>query len=214
MPISLRCTHCGARLEAPDSTAGKTKSCPKCGEPIVIPSGAAAESAPPADGAPPAPDTPPEVSPEPAEPEDDAAEHPAEEESSDLGAYYAGQAGGASSLRWLLAFIFFVIGVGFCVFIIARSGTDGAGVLSTRPISNMKQFCAETYELYVEAGAKAKEGKKKEAIKLYQQVLECLERLPPDTAANMGLDLIRDDLETLKASPATDQPPSSPNEAK
>src|SRR5262249_4154612 len=42
MPISLSCP-CGARLNAPDTTAGKKVKCPKCGDPIAVPAAAGFE---------------------------------------------------------------------------------------------------------------------------------------------------------------------------
>ena len=36
MPIAVVCS-CGARLKAPDATAGKRVKCPKCGNPIAVP---------------------------------------------------------------------------------------------------------------------------------------------------------------------------------
>jgi hypothetical protein len=38
MPIAVVCPGCNARLNAPDAAAGKTVKCPKCKEPLVIPS--------------------------------------------------------------------------------------------------------------------------------------------------------------------------------
>jgi DNA-directed RNA polymerase subunit RPC12/RpoP len=43
MPISLTCSSCGARLNAPDSAAGKKVNCPKCSTQIKV-----GETAPPA----------------------------------------------------------------------------------------------------------------------------------------------------------------------
>lgn len=37
MPIDVKCDRCGTRLRAPDTAAGKTKRCPKCGGPLPIP---------------------------------------------------------------------------------------------------------------------------------------------------------------------------------
>ncbi len=37
MPIEVKCQGCGAKLRAPDTAAGKTKKCPKCGSALPIP---------------------------------------------------------------------------------------------------------------------------------------------------------------------------------
>ena len=37
MPISCECPSCGKRLKAPDSAAGKRALCPKCRNPVQIP---------------------------------------------------------------------------------------------------------------------------------------------------------------------------------
>jgi len=37
VPIEVRCDGCGTRLRAPDTAAGKTKKCPKCGGALPIP---------------------------------------------------------------------------------------------------------------------------------------------------------------------------------
>ena len=37
MPIAVHCPECNAKLNAPDSAAGKTVTCPKCKEAMVIP---------------------------------------------------------------------------------------------------------------------------------------------------------------------------------
>ncbi len=37
MPIEVQCKACGTRLRAPDTAAGKTKACPKCGGALPIP---------------------------------------------------------------------------------------------------------------------------------------------------------------------------------
>ncbi len=44
MPIEVRCDGCGTRLRAPETAAGKTKKCPKCGGVLAIPDPAAAEA--------------------------------------------------------------------------------------------------------------------------------------------------------------------------
>src|SRR5437763_77304 len=47
MPIPLTCS-CTARMNAPDSAAGKKVRCPKCGAALAVPGGAPAASPPPA----------------------------------------------------------------------------------------------------------------------------------------------------------------------
>lgn len=37
MPISCECPHCGKRLKAPDSAAGKRAKCPGCGKTVQLP---------------------------------------------------------------------------------------------------------------------------------------------------------------------------------
>lgn len=37
MPISVKCPHCGKRLKAPDSAAGKKAKCPGCGKAVQLP---------------------------------------------------------------------------------------------------------------------------------------------------------------------------------
>jgi predicted RNA-binding Zn-ribbon protein involved in translation (DUF1610 family) len=37
MPISFRCQHCGKKLKAPDSAAGKSSKCPGCGSIVTCP---------------------------------------------------------------------------------------------------------------------------------------------------------------------------------
>ena len=37
VPISVKCPHCGKRLKAPDSAAGKKAKCPGCGEAVQLP---------------------------------------------------------------------------------------------------------------------------------------------------------------------------------
>ena len=37
MPISVNCPHCGKRLKAPDSAAGKRAKCPGCGKAVQLP---------------------------------------------------------------------------------------------------------------------------------------------------------------------------------
>ncbi len=37
MPISVKCPHCGKRLKAPDSAAGKKAKCPGCGQSVKLP---------------------------------------------------------------------------------------------------------------------------------------------------------------------------------
>lgn len=36
MPIKFQCGHCGASIKAPDTHAGQTLPCPKCGQPVVV----------------------------------------------------------------------------------------------------------------------------------------------------------------------------------
>jgi DNA-directed RNA polymerase subunit RPC12/RpoP len=36
MPIKFQCAHCGAPIKAPDTHAGETLPCPKCGEPVLV----------------------------------------------------------------------------------------------------------------------------------------------------------------------------------
>ena len=38
MPISVACPVCAARIKAPDLAAGRRVKCPKCGEPLAVPS--------------------------------------------------------------------------------------------------------------------------------------------------------------------------------
>ena len=45
MPIKVSCT-CGAAFAAKDELAGRTVACPKCQQPLTIPSGAAAQKTP------------------------------------------------------------------------------------------------------------------------------------------------------------------------
>ena len=40
MPISVVCPTCAAKINAPDKAAGKHVKCPKCGEPLLVPSAA------------------------------------------------------------------------------------------------------------------------------------------------------------------------------
>jgi predicted RNA-binding Zn-ribbon protein involved in translation (DUF1610 family) len=37
MSISFQCTHCGKKLKAPESAAGKTSTCPTCGNKVTCP---------------------------------------------------------------------------------------------------------------------------------------------------------------------------------
>src|SRR5262245_43529494 len=37
MSISFRCTHCGKKLKAPESAAGKSSTCPGCGNSVTCP---------------------------------------------------------------------------------------------------------------------------------------------------------------------------------
>ena len=43
MSISVVCSGCNAKLNAPDGAAGKKVKCPKCQNPIAIPAAKAAE---------------------------------------------------------------------------------------------------------------------------------------------------------------------------
>ncbi|HEX5271665.1 MAG TPA: hypothetical protein VFW33_14305, partial [Gemmataceae bacterium] len=43
MSIDVKCPRCGAELDAPDRAAGKTVTCPDCGDRIPVPSPSQAE---------------------------------------------------------------------------------------------------------------------------------------------------------------------------
>ncbi|HEX4613755.1 MAG TPA: hypothetical protein VH092_36575, partial [Urbifossiella sp.] len=70
MPIAVVCPGCSARLNTPDTAAGKTLKCPKCQTPVPVPA-----PKPPAAGAGGAP-VPPKKAGRPAGPERDAADRP------------------------------------------------------------------------------------------------------------------------------------------
>jgi DNA-directed RNA polymerase subunit RPC12/RpoP len=36
MPFKFQCAHCGAPIKAPDTHAGQTLPCPKCGQPVLV----------------------------------------------------------------------------------------------------------------------------------------------------------------------------------
>jgi len=201
MPIRLQCENCGAELEAPDSAAGKTRPCPNCGEPVVVP-------AQPAAAAPPSAEQPAEATVQPTETEADAQQQPPDEQGDGLGKFYGAEGTGASPLRWVLALIFFVIGVVFCVFIIARSGGDGGGIIPPVRVGDIEGFTAETREIYMSALTAAREGRTTDAGKLYRKVLDRLERLPPATATAFGIENIREEYEALKTGGAQQQPQS------
>ena len=37
MTVQIQCSDCGAKLRVPDSAAGKSVKCPKCGAPVGRP---------------------------------------------------------------------------------------------------------------------------------------------------------------------------------
>jgi|GEM_PF-4284957 len=201
MPIRLQCENCGAELEAPDSAAGKTRPCPNCGEPIVVPAQPDAASSPPVEQ--PAEAPPPTA--EPDVPEADAQQQPQDEQGDGLGKFYGGDTG-TSPLRWILALIFFVIGAVFCVFIIARSGGEHGGIIPPVRLGNIEKFTEKTHELYTKALTATREGETKQAIRLYRKVLDRLERLPTATATTFGIEQVREEYEALKAGGAQQQP--------
>jgi DNA-directed RNA polymerase subunit RPC12/RpoP len=45
MPISVLCASCNAKLQAPESAAGRNVKCPKCGKAVLVPDGRAAAPA-------------------------------------------------------------------------------------------------------------------------------------------------------------------------
>ncbi len=61
MPIALQCSGCSAKMNAPDTAAGKKVKCPKCGATLVVPGAtkAAPPAASPAKAPAPAPKAPP-----------------------------------------------------------------------------------------------------------------------------------------------------------
>lgn len=71
MPIKFHCSHCQAPIKAPDTHAGQTLPCPKCGQPVLVAPEAPAPPAPAAPAPPPSPPSPPEPvlpsAPEPVE---------------------------------------------------------------------------------------------------------------------------------------------------
>src|SRR5690606_4741108 len=46
MPIKFHCGHCGAPIKAPDTHAGQTLPCPKCGSPVLVMADVVAPPAP------------------------------------------------------------------------------------------------------------------------------------------------------------------------
>jgi len=74
MTMTVSCPTCGARLKAPEDSAGKTVKCPKCGAGMVIP--AAAPPPPPVVTARPRP------APEPEDDQDDEPPRPSRRRSS------------------------------------------------------------------------------------------------------------------------------------
>lgn len=63
MPIKFQCVHCGAPIKAPDTHAGETLPCPKCGEPVLV---ASAPLPPPPPSGPPQVSVPPTFAPPPS----------------------------------------------------------------------------------------------------------------------------------------------------
>src|SRR5262245_2324893 len=55
MSISVVCSTCAAKLRAPDSSAGRTLQCPKCGAAVRVPGPAQRAPAPPPPSSPLAP---------------------------------------------------------------------------------------------------------------------------------------------------------------
>ncbi|WP_425395049.1 hypothetical protein [Aeoliella sp.] len=69
MPIKFHCSHCQAPIKAPDTHAGHTLPCPKCGEPVLV---APEAPAPPTPPAPPEPAPLEPVLPTPPEPSEES----------------------------------------------------------------------------------------------------------------------------------------------
>ena len=207
MPIPVRCVHCGAKLNARDIDAGKTKGCPKCGKPVKVPAAggyAASPATPPAPrkpaAAPPASDHPKPAAAQRAE-ELPALPEPPDEEPAPVAAaenapFYGADQPRSSPLKWALALILFVLGVGFCAYILTRDrNADGQGEQSTgvRVDDNIVKQNRALAEKATEA---AKAGNKEDAIKLYRQLVANLEKLPRGLAP--GLQRIRLELKSLE----------------
>lgn len=215
MTIRIQCGHCGVKVETPDSDAGKTGPCPKCGKPLTIRPSPQPSASPPPEG--------PTQAPQLADQLPDVAEaatpdfSPMEEDEQDdgLGKFYGGEETSGSPLRWLLVLAFFVVAMGFLVYIIPR-GKDGTP-RSARDssIRNLDEICREVNKLYEEARRAVAEGNVEEAIELYEGVLRELEKLPEETAKRLfNSDGIRKDYDALKAGGTipTGQPPADEQE--
>lgn len=206
MPIRIQCEHCGVQLQTPDTDAGKTGPCPKCGKPLTIP------PLPPPEGPAQAPQlanhlpdvaeaAPPDLSPMEEDEQDDG-----------LGKFYGGEETSGSPLRWLLALVFFVVAMGFLILIIQRDKDETLPSQRDSAIPDLDELCQETSKLYGEARKAAAEGNVEEAIALYEEVLRKLEKVPEETAKRLfDRDGIREGLKALKAG-GTQQPPTDEQE--
>lgn len=207
MPFRIRCSNCGASLEANDSAMGKTLPCPKCGKQLVISAqsaahdqspptgGVAAAAANSGDDATDEPDFQLADATEPSETDDDEG-RPVE--------WYHGEEEktAGSFVMWLILLLVCVAG-GAAIFLIAggRKGESDQAAF-TKAVDNLDEFTRETKKLYDEARSLAADGKIEEAIEAYDGVLSRLGRLPMSAAKTFGYEGIQKELDALKANAA------------
>jgi len=190
MSILVQCTFCGATLRARDSDSGKTKTCPKCGKPVLVPGELAEEALPE-----PEPDSEQAAAAEEAE-QEAPAEAPSQAEQ-EPPASAPVQAGSLAYLKWIAALVLLGVGVGLCVRFLphktdSEKAEEGSGV----------QFSEEELKQYRLLSSKAVEeegkGNKEEAIRLYGDLIAKLEEMDSRQAETFGLKLFRQKLRALQ----------------
>ena len=218
MPYRIRCSNCGASLEANDSAIGKTLPCPKCGKPLAISASSAEHDQPPSTGGVAAAaanagdDASAEFDVQPA----DAAE-PSETDGDEgrQAEWYHGEEEKTqgSLIMWLILLLVCVAG-GAAIFLIAGGRKDESDQAAfTKAVDNLDEFTRETKKLHDEARSLAADGKIEEAIEAYDGVLSRLGRLPMSAAKTFGYEGIQKELDALKANAADDAPAAAEGDA-
>lgn len=206
MSIMVQCVHCGAKLKARDTDAGKRKACPKCGKPIKVPEARGIAVPPPAPAAvpEPAPVRPAAGTPEAAQaPEDgepnvsfDAPEDEAAAPATGNSTYQSGDQPPQSPVKWILALVLFLLGVGFCAFVLSNKSPEDKAKELEGKVAIDENIVKQNRLLYENANKAKLAGNKEEAIKFYRQLVANLEKLPKGQAA--GLQTMRLELKALE----------------
>ena len=183
MPIEVGCPACGAMLRARDTDAGKTKTCPKCRKPVIVPGEYQGDFS----------DLEPVPAPAPAE-QTEQAEQPPSEPVAEPAAEAERKPGAA---KWIAALVLLGLAVGICAFFAPRgpSLSKDETSVGSHMAAAIREECRQLSE---KATAAASEGRKDEAIELYTKLIAKVEEMDEVTARNFGLKDFRQKLRALQ----------------